>query len=368
MPIHIRNLRNTPVIFTLLGFLSMGIILLFLITLQSRVHAAASIVIPLTPSDNSYAAGTVSLSSKVDGLEPAEYEMFWATSEGQWNRMETNSTTKISSAVVDISSWNWQTNGIYKIRFIALVKSDWKPIEQSIVINKGTAPSTSVQSSLPSVGAPVLAVDKLFIDPQSTPAQKLVSSPNNPALKAIASQPIAHWFGDWNTSVKEDIDAYVTRASAAGAIPTLVLYNIPKRDCGSYSSGGANSQAQYLMWVRQVSEGIKDRKAIVIVEPDALASMDCLSTFEKTQRMDTIAQAVDSVKNAKTNVYIDAGHASWHSASTIASRLRSAGIANADGFSLNISNFRTTNESTSYGMSIASKINNKHFVIGRAVE
>ncbi|MBI3889885.1 glycoside hydrolase family 6 protein, partial [Candidatus Saccharibacteria bacterium] len=337
-------------------------IVAFLIALQSKVHAASPIVIPLTPSDNSYATSTVSLSSRVDGLEPSQYEMFWAIGDGEWNRMTTNVSTKLSSATIDIANWNWRSDKRYTIRFIALQKSNWTPIEQSIVINKGEAPSTSVQPSLPLVGAPV-AIDKLFVDPQTVPAQKLAASPSNPALQTIATQPMAQWFGDWNYSVKDDVKAYVDRASTAEAIPTLVLYNIPKRDCGSYSAGGAKTQTQYLEWVRQVKEGLGNRKAIVIVEPDALASMDCLSSAEKSQRMNAIADTVKIVKNDTTNVYIDAGHASWHSTSTIASRLRSAGVEAADGFSLNISNFRTTNESTSYGMSIASKIGNNHFVI-----
>jgi len=38
-------------------------------------------------------------------------------------------------------------------------------------------------------------------------------------------------------------------------------------------------------------------------------------------------------------------------------------VAAADGFSLNVSNFYTTTDSTTYGTALSSKINNKHFVI-----
>lgn len=350
-------------IFSILALLIICGIVAILTVLQSRVHATSPTVVPLTPSDNAYVSNTVTLSSKVNDLEASQYEMFWAVSDGSWNRMSTNASTNISSATIDVSEWNWRSDQRYIIRFIALIKDGWYPVEQSITIDKGRAPTTSVQSSIPLLSTPTAPVTPLFVDSQSVPAQKLASQPTNPTLQYIASQPLAKWFGDWNTSVSSDIDSYVSRAANTGAIPTIVLYSIPKRDCGSYSAGGAQDYTQYLSWVRQVADGLKNRTALIVVEPDAIASMDCLSATEKASRFDAISQVVGILKNAAANVYIDAGHASWHSSDEVASRLRSAGVAEADGFSLNISNFQTTKESTAYGKAVAAKIHNKHFVI-----
>jgi endoglucanase len=41
-----------------------------------------------------------------------------------------------------------------------------------------------------------------------------------------------------------------------------------------------------------------------------------------------------------TAVYVDGGHSTWVSATEMALRLTQADIAQADGFSLNVSNFR----------------------------
>ena len=357
-----QHLRSKATIFTLLAAASLCVTVAFFISMQRNVSATSPVIVPLSPESHSYATNSVTLSSKVDGLQPHEYEMFWATSGGEWNRMSTDRTTKISSATVDISGWNWRSDNTYTIRFIALIKSNWRSVEQSIVVNKGEAPLVAVQPSLPAISAPSPPMT-LYVDSESVPAQKLAANPSNQALQAIATKPLAKWFGDWNTTVTADVDRYVTQATAANAIPTLVLYNIPNRDCGSYSAGGASSYSRYQAWGRHVADGIKNRHAIIIVEPDALADMDCLSSSERTRRTDAIAQIVTTLKTKSSRVYIDAGHSNWQSTSTMASRLKSSGIAKADGFSLNISNFRTTRESTAYGTTLASKVNNKHFII-----
>jgi endoglucanase len=60
---------------------------------------------------------------------------------------------------------------------------------------------------------------------------------------------------------------------------------------------------------------------------------------------------------------LDAGHAHWQSASTMASRLAAAGIASVTGFSLNVSNFITDADNVAYGEQLSSLIGGKHFII-----
>jgi endoglucanase len=77
-----------------------------------------------------------------------------------------------------------------------------------------------------------------------------------------------------------------------------------------------------------------------------------------------LKQAVTKLKaNSSTKVYIDSGHAKWKSADEMADRLNKSGIALADGFSLNVSNYITTADNISYGQQISAKVRNKHFVI-----
>ncbi|HEY2941766.1 MAG TPA: glycoside hydrolase family 6 protein, partial [Vicinamibacteria bacterium] len=62
-------------------------------------------------------------------------------------------------------------------------------------------------------------------------------------------------------------------------------------------------------------------------------------------------------------VYIDAGHSHWMSADTAAARLHAAGVADADGFSLNVSNFYATAGEIAYGRTISQRLGGKHFVV-----
>jgi endoglucanase len=104
---------------------------------------------------------------------------------------------------------------------------------------------------------------------------------------------------------------------------------------------------------------VGDRKAVVILEPDAL-SLDCL--YEDS--VDLLSEAVTILKSkSEIAVYIDAGHFNWIDSTEMATRLTNANVENADGFALNVSNFYTTAENVEYGEAISALIGDKHFVI-----
>jgi endoglucanase len=200
-----------------------------------------------------------------------------------------------------------------------------------------------------------------YLDPTSDVAQS--------GIPTLASQPVATWFGNWNTDIKNDANALVTKAQSQGAMPVMVAYNIPERDCGSFSAGGANNPAGYESWIQQFAQGIGSAPATVILEPDALAQITCLSSKDQSTRLELLADAVRTLKaNANTKVYIDAGHANWIDPTVMAGRLAAADINAADGFSLNVSNFDETSNETMYGTQVSTTLSNfigqnKHFVI-----
>ncbi|HSH55552.1 MAG TPA: glycoside hydrolase family 6 protein, partial [Candidatus Limnocylindrales bacterium] len=90
----------------------------------------------------------------------------------------------------------------------------------------------------------------------------------------------------------------------------------------------------------------------------------CLSAADQNTRLTLMKQAVASLKSSRaTYVYIDAGNSGWHPAATMAPRLQQAGIAGADGFSLNVSNFYATAQSVSYGNQLSGLVGGKHYVV-----
>lgn len=195
---------------------------------------------------------------------------------------------------------------------------------------------------------------KLFVDP-------IFSQQGYPA--PIASQPMSRWFGGWSGDIGGAVDEVATAAASSESVPVLVAYNIPARDCGLYSAGGASAADDYRQWISGFAEGLGQRKAIVVLEPDALAGIECLDGEAQKTRLTLLAEAVTQLKSrTKASVYIDAGNARWITPKTMASRLTAANIGMADGFALNVSNFIATPETQDYGDELA-QLTGKRYVI-----
>ena len=214
----------------------------------------------------------------------------------------------------------------------------------------------------------LLAGASLWVNPFSSARQtadtwRLTRPADAAQMDKVAAGSQARWIGNWNANVQADVDAATTRITNAGAMPVFVAYNIPQRDCGGLSGGNSITPDAYRFWITAFANGIGTRRATVILEPDALAAMDCLSATDQQTRLDLLSYAVQ-VLHAKGGiaVYLDAGHPAWKSPSTMASRLTNAGVALAQGFSLNVSNFRATGDNLTYGQQIAA-LTGKHFVI-----
>jgi endoglucanase len=182
-------------------------------------------------------------------------------------------------------------------------------------------------------------------------------------MQRIGQTPTAQWFGGWNSQIATDVDHFVTSAKVSAKIPILVVYNIPNRDCGSYSAGGASASG-YSSWIRSFASGLSNRPAVIIVEPDALAQITCLTSSDQTARYAMLADAVKVLKtDSSAKVYVDAGHAGWIDPAEMANRLQRAGIESADGISLNVSNFTSTQSNVAYGHAILSHFAAKHMVV-----
>jgi hypothetical protein len=79
-------------------------------------------------------------------------------------------------------------------------------------------------------------------------------------------------------------------------------------------------------------------------------------------RQDVLARAIRLLKAHNAIVYLDAGHPGWIAAAEMADRLRASGVARADGFSLNVSNFASV-EDRAYGDDLSRLLGGKHYVI-----
>jgi endoglucanase len=212
---------------------------------------------------------------------------------------------------------------------------------------------------------------EFYVDPASSAAKAAAGlraqHPHDAAeLDKIAHHSQADWFGDWvpASRLTQTVAARRRTIRAAGALPVFVVYDIPLRDCHGYSGGGASSPSAYRSWIRNFAAGVGSGPAAVVVEPDALAQIGCLTPAQRTTRLGLLRYAVRTLTaRPGTAVYLDAGHAGWIPAATMAKSLRDAGASNARGFSLNVSNYDATSAERAYGRQISSKIGGKPFVI-----
>lgn len=183
-------------------------------------------------------------------------------------------------------------------------------------------------------------------------------------IRKIAEQPTGEWIGPENP--EQEARGFTEAAQRADRAAILVLYDIPHRDCGQFSQGGAADGDAYKAWIDGVARGIGDRPATVILEPDAILHLvnQCTPEQFQEERYFLLKTAVTKLKSLRnTKVYLDAGNAGWGHPDEIFQPLKQAGIDQADGFSVNVSNFYSTKDSIEYGKQLSAKVGGKHFVI-----
>lgn len=363
----------------------------------------AAKVTAVFPTSNVDVNGVNTFKARLDGTTPDKYSMSWQVDGGVHNAMSTVGDYKESS--VDTTYWQWRSNKQYTIMFVAKDPSgkEIAKLNVPITVGKGTQTNSSqTPSPTPSpTGAPKVEITSVQLSPSPTPVsqaqsqttqqnqtnsgnpfsgQKLYVNSNNDAartvrewsssrsadaeqMKKISSAAEVTWLGGWYSDIGGAVKDKMTEVKAQGALPVFVAYNIPQRDCGQYSAGGVGSADEYRGWIRKIADGIGSDKAVVIMEPDALTLTDCLGS-RVSERYQLMKDAIGILKS-KPNIaiYLDAGHSGWIAADEMANRLRSAGVEQTNGFSLNTSNFFTTQDNIGYGEKVSQKIGGKHFLI-----
>lgn len=178
-------------------------------------------------------------------------------------------------------------------------------------------------------------------------------------IAVMETVPQAVWLaGGTPAQVSATVTSTLRQANRERALPVLVLYNIPGRDCGSYSAGGAQNTADYETWINAIASAISSQKALIMLEPDSLANLPSDCGYDPTKvnipqatadRYTQINYAVTTLEaGPQTLVYIDAGNSHWQAVPNMAARLAQAGIQQAQGFFTNVSNYNLNNYETTY--------------------
>jgi endoglucanase len=175
---------------------------------------------------------------------------------------------------------------------------------------------------------------------------------------ALLAKPHAVWVTKGSpTDARNAVRNAVALADFERAVPVLVAYDIPGRDCGGFSAGGAQNTADYKAWIDGFATGLGSHKAVVVLEPDGLGLLpsNCGGPnpsypFTDSERYEELNYAVDRLEQQPgAIVYLDGTHSAWLNTHDIATRLVTAGVQRAQGFFLNVSNYQFASNGVQYG-------------------
>jgi endoglucanase len=176
-------------------------------------------------------------------------------------------------------------------------------------------------------------------------------------LLEMVTTPQAVWFtGGTPAQVQDGVRDTMREARDEEAVPVLVAYDIPGRDCAQYSAGGALDEASYLAWIDAFASGIGRGRAVVLLEPDSLGLLpsNCGGPktgypFTDSERFSELMGAVARLEaQPNVSVYLDGTHSAWLAVGDAASRLVQGGVQNAQGFFVNVSNYQLTPNLSQY--------------------
>lgn len=194
---------------------------------------------------------------------------------------------------------------------------------------------------------------------------------NAALIQKMVSKGHAVWLtGGTPKEVRKQVKQTVQKAHAKRQVPVFVAYDLPFRDCGQYSAGGALNTAEYEAWIDGVAAGIGSSKALLLLEPDGLGiipyNTDINGGAEWCQpdltgtgltpaeanaaRYTQLNYAVDKLEaQPNVSVYLDGTHSGWLGVGDAADRLVKAGVNRAAGFFLNVSNYQFSSNQVFYG-------------------
>lgn len=188
-----------------------------------------------------------------------------------------------------------------------------------------------------------------------------------PLASRIFDYPIAYWYGRHKGKKPlSDITKRVNRLMkrAHPDLPIIVIYNLPDRDIGKHSQGGTPDTESYYHFIEDLALGIGTAEPVIIYEPDALAHSTMMSPEQQSQRLETMRGALVLLEElCNATIYVDVGHSDWLPPREAAALLNQVATPGVRGFSVNVSNYRTTSESMMWARQVSEHTPHKHFVI-----
>lgn len=224
----------------------------------------------------------------------------------------------------------------------------------------------------PTDGDPLQYVNWYVYGPLSPAGAALGKYKNNPAytqaLHTIAYSPGSgtYRFWMWNqpaATLAPTVEKFLADAEVAQPDTTVALssYSLVHGACESPKA----IKSRYENWITQLAKGIGNFRVVLYLEEDSLIETHCLSHGAIMTRLSELAYAVKALSvDPHLLVYMDAGAPDASiSARKMATYLRQADIAQAQGFFVNATHNDWTTTDVAFGQQIARLTGGKHFIV-----
>ncbi len=170
------------------------------------------------------------------------------------------------------------------------------------------------------------------------------------ALQMVQSEGVVSWYTD-NDSKDHTftvVDNLVKSCNPNDRIP-LVVYGIPGKDCkDGYSNRGFNKNMQdYKAFIQYLSDKVGTRKAVYLLEPDAIGLTANNGCGVKSMYLDYLRVAIDELsKNPNADIFLDVGYwtIEWNGADVakVINQVWPEKSSKVKGIVLNTSNYQKT--------------------------
>jgi endoglucanase len=194
-----------------------------------------------------------------------------------------------------------------------------------------------------------------FVDPESPANEELARlraqgrQAHAALVERIASQPRFAWFGTF--AGPDRLRLYVDRATAAGRVPQVAIFNAESRECRA----GTHDQAR--RWYDRAAAAIGSRPAVVAFEPDSLGTIDGVPGTQRGACYATIRYGVRAFSRLPAaSVYVEAGASDWEGAPRMAAKLRRVGVCSVGGVLLNATHADWTSRNIRFGRALERRL------------
>lgn len=166
----------------------------------------------------------------------------------------------------------------------------------------------------------------------------------------LSKIPIPIWYTDRNTNSLNNVKNSLEKCGEL--INIIIIYGLPNKDCeaGQSSAGSNKNSDDYKKFLHELQNTVQNKEVIYIIEPDALNFLLPDKCGHQNNYKNNLMEAVNILsQNQNAKLYLDIGY--WNVIYSDDKILSILNIVNqldpnnkATGFTLNLSNYRKTDE------------------------